>query len=736
MQRPTKLALLILLMLVTVSAYTGASAPQETDRDVANIVLHAYLNEHLTILDGKVLGVSPTWGELIRSNATIENLFTLYPALGGDLKVKGTIIFKGWLRADRLTFGKLVMSLYEKTEYGDQLQVTSVEGFVAVTSRRSEYTFGVAGVEYTFKSGSTIQFGLIFHPSEERRVKVYLEWNDPEAQTRVILPCIGHINRVSSLWDLKEDKKFGKLISLNESKIPFEASLRVNVTDVFGIDDVKSINLTLKDLLGIKIMENEPMTLVSYGSQLYNAVYAKNLTLSKGIRIAEVTILDSSGNIHKFVEELHLTYYYMFKIKVMDGEGRAISNATYHIINENAGLAVNGFTEDGLILYPLPASSTVGTYNLNISYRGISVKLQDIKVDSPIYREIIFPLYLLRIKVVTYGIPLYNAKVSLWNGSTLISSGSTDLSGRIGFDEMPLGNYSVDINYILQTYRTGLNFREHGREYEIKFNPPLFRVGPWILLGIAAALSLNLITKKRERTKISDFKYFDKLFIGRLPEALSIMILGPPGSGKTATLESFVKRFLQEGRKCIYISNTGFPEEIRKSLKGFSVPIEKFEGEGKLMFIDCYSSIAGRESKEKHFIESPSDLTRLGIEITACLESSNKDADLFFDSLSQLSTYVKSDHLLSFINTVGARMKDNRGRFIYTVGSNIEPELLGMLEEVSDCIIELQIRDRDGIQERNLRIKKFRGKRHSSRWIEFEVHPNKGVVLITKHRLF
>ena len=214
------------------------------------------------------------------------------------------------------------------------------------------------------------------------------------------------------------------------------------------------------------------------------------------------------------------------------------------------------------------------------------------------------------------------------------------------------------------------------------------------------------------------------------------MILGPPGSGKTVTLESFVKLFLQEGRRCIYITNTGFPEEIRRSLRGFDVPVEEYEKEDRLIFIDCYSSVAGRASKERHFIESPGDLTRLGIEITACLESSPKGVDLFFDSLSQLLTYVKQDQLVTFINAVGARMKGNNGRFIYTVRSNIDAEILGVLEEASDCVIELLIRDLDGVQERNLRIKKLRGRRFSSRWIKFEVHPNKGVVFIIKYKPF
>ncbi|MEM2122965.1 MAG: ATPase domain-containing protein [Candidatus Bathyarchaeia archaeon] len=735
-----RLVLTTMSVLLVILVFSRASSSQEmSGSNTSNVVLHGYLDEHLTVLDGRVLGISPVWGGLVETNATKQITFTLYPPLGRDLRIKGTVLFKSWLRCDGATFGKLVMSLYEKDKGGERKLIASVEGDVAVTSRKYEHTFGQAGVDHIFKSGSTIQFELIFHPSGGKPTNVYLVWNDPEVTTKIILPCMEHITGVISLWNIKGNRKFGDPISLNESKMPLEASLRLNISDVFGVHDIKSIDLSLKDIMGRKILENEPLSLVSYGSQLYDAVYARNLTLPKGMHIVEVAISDSSGNIYNLRDEFYTAYYYLLKIRVKDGEGNAIPNATYSITNEAIHLKINGITGiDGLINYTLPESSSAGSYKLNITYKGFPM-IQDLRVDSPLYKEIEFPLYTLKVKVVSYGIPLYNAKVLLRSNSDEKFSGRTDSSGRIRFGEIPLDNYTVTVNYMLQTYETDLNFKEHGREYEIKFSPPLFRIGLWILIfGIGAALSLNLMLmfKGKEKIKILDFKYLEKLLAGRIPEALSIMILGPPGSGKTVTLESLVKLFLHEKRRCIYITNTSFPDEVRRSLEGFEVPVREYEEEGRLTFIDCYSSIADKASKEKHYIESPGDLTRLGIEITACLEPNPREVDLFLDSLSQLLTYVKQDQLVAFINAVGARMKGNRGRFIYTVRSNIDSELLGILEEASDCIIELSIRELEGVQERNLRIKKLRGRRFSSRWMRFEAQPNRGVVFITKQKSF
>ncbi len=347
---------------------------------------------------------------------------------------------------------------------------------------------------------------------------------------------------------------------------------------------------------------------------------------------------------------------------------------------------------------------------------------------------ITLPIYPLRVKIVTYGIPLYSARVTLLNNSTPISSGVTDLRGILVFKEIPLGNYSISISYLLQNYVANLDFRYY-KEYEISFIPPLFRIGPWIfLVGLIAIISAILYVKILFKQKTLHFKYWENLFSGDLPETLSLMILGPPGSGKTVTLENFVKNSIQKGKRCIYITNTAFPDEIRKSLKNFNLPVKKIEEENLLTFIDCYSGIAGQESKEDFFISSPKDLTRLGIEISTCLESSEVDADILFDSLSQLSSYVKQDQLVSFIHTIGARIKGRHGKFIYTVGSNIDPDILGKIDEASDCVLELGFREVNGLQERILKIKKFKGRKHSNRWVKFEVLTGIGVVFKVKRR--
>ncbi|MGC8962126.1 MAG: carboxypeptidase-like regulatory domain-containing protein, partial [Candidatus Bathyarchaeia archaeon] len=420
MRRSVKLILTIVSVLLVALVSTRAS-PQEMNGENTskNIVLYAYLDEHLTVLDGRILGISPVWGGLIQSNATREIIFTLYPPLGGDLKVKGTVLFKSWLRCEGASFGKLAMTLYEKDKSGERSQVASVEGYVAVNPRRYEYTFGVAGLDHTFKSGSTIQFGLIFHPSGGKPVNIYLEWNNPDVTTKIILPCVGHIAGAVSLWSIDGNIKFANPISLNESKIPLEASLKMNISDVFGMQDIKSISLCLKDILGRRILENESLTLVSYGSQLYSAVYAKNLTLTTGLNIVEILVLDSAGNLHRLMKEFRTAYYYLLKIKVKDGEGGAISNATYTISNKVVDLMIRGVTGgDGLITYSLPGSASVGGYKLNITYKGFPVTM-DLRVDSPLYSEIKFPLYTLKVKVTSYGIPLYHARVSLWSGPNL-----------------------------------------------------------------------------------------------------------------------------------------------------------------------------------------------------------------------------------------------------------------------------------------------------------------------------
>ncbi len=689
-------------------------------------VLYAYYNEHITLLEGMVLGVSPKWSQPLQSNITREQFFTLFPALGTNLTIKGTIIFKSWLKADSLTYGRLVMSLYDVHESGDKTTIARVEGMIAVNTIVSENTIGVAGIQYHFTSGSTIQFGLVFYPSTSYKLtSVYLQWNNRQTPTRIILPCINPI-KGDVYTQYNKGTYSENLIFLKENKSYTEFSLNINITDPFGINDIQNVNLTILTELGNKIIDNTRMIPSQYASTLYGATFSKNITLYEGNWTTEIIIIDSSGNKHKFTKPLYITPIYPINLIIMNGDGEPLYNATYIIENEVINIRMIGKTDkNGLLIEKLPSSTLAGEYTITAIYSTIKATKM-VSVNSSIYDELIVPIHKLQIKVTIFKAPLIGARGSLLNESLLLLRDTTDQSGMLQFNDLPFGNYTINIYYLFQNQNMTLNF-DSPQIYTIEFNPLLFQIIPWIVIVIIIMTSLQYIIQKIKKPKVVGFQYLEKLMSGKLPDSLTVMISGSTGVGKTILLENFVKTILQDKRRCIYISNTAFPNELRKSLKKMKISLNKYEKKKYLIFIDCYSAIASKESSEPHFVSSPKDLTRLGIEISECLELSKNKTDICFDSLSQLLTYVKSEQLLSFIKSVGARIKGRNGRFIFTVGSNIDKDILGMLEEVSDCVIELNITESDEQQIRSLRIKKMKGRKHLPQWVNFEIS-NDGII--------
>ena len=135
---------------------------------------------------------------------------------------------------------------------------------------------------------------------------------------------------------------------------------------------------------------------------------------------------------------------------------------------------------------------------------------------------------------------------------------------------------------------------------------------------------------------------------------------------------------------------------------------------------------------EKFSVNSHTDLTNLGLNISKCIQVAGKGADVYMDSLNPLITVLRIDYVINFLQTVAARVKANNGRLCITVGTGIDERDMTRLEESADCVIETQLHESGGRQRRRLRIKKVRGKPYIDRWTQFRVKQNKGIVFLTR----
>jgi len=166
------------------------------------------------------------------------------------------------------------------------------------------------------------------------------------------------------------------------------------------------------------------------------------------------------------------------------------------------------------------------------------------------------------------------------------------------------------------------------------------------------------------------------------------------------------------------------------SSKSLGMDMSDYESRGKLIFIDCYSSLSGAASKEKRSIGSITDLTSLGIQITQAIDEIGGTTDVFLDSLTPLFTVLKTDYVLNFLQSAGAKVKNTNGGLCTTIGTTVEKEALTKIEEVADGVIETHLDEGRKGQRRRLRVKKLRGHPHIDSWTRFIITDD-GIVFFT-----
>jgi KaiC/GvpD/RAD55 family RecA-like ATPase len=250
-------------------------------------------------------------------------------------------------------------------------------------------------------------------------------------------------------------------------------------------------------------------------------------------------------------------------------------------------------------------------------------------------------------------------------------------------------------------------------------------------------LSLGLIWRRRGgKPKSVGFEFFDEITNGGIPESSSVMITGGPSSGKSILCQQLAFNHLEKGKSCIYISYDCFPDEVRRSMKNFLWDVSAYEKKERFCFIDCYSQIAGVETRESYSVDQPFSLSDLSIVISEAMGSIGQEsAMVILDSATALFARIDSGKVLEFMQDRSARIKGEKGIFIFIVGKGtVSADQMNKLEEMVDCIIELQATEERGKIARRLRVRKLRGRDFIDEWVPFRIESKKGITFLIKKR--
>jgi KaiC/GvpD/RAD55 family RecA-like ATPase/PKD repeat protein len=232
------------------------------------------------------------------------------------------------------------------------------------------------------------------------------------------------------------------------------------------------------------------------------------------------------------------------------------------------------------------------------------------------------------------------------------------------------------------------------------------------------------------------FQSFSDLTAGELPDAYSVMIVGDASSGKSILCQQLSYSYLNQRKPCIYVTYDCFPDEIRQNMKDFGWEVSSLEQNELFAFVDCYSSTAGKASKEKYHVKQPFALSELGIALSVAMNKlEQKSPRIFLDSTVPLFTRLEPAKVVEFLQDRSATIKGGNGIFFFTIGRGTIPQdLQRRLEEIVDCIIDIEVHEEKGKMSRKLRVRKLRGRKFSDQWVPCKIDMKKGFVFsVSKH---
>ncbi len=301
------------------------------------------------------------------------------------------------------------------------------------------------------------------------------------------------------------------------------------------------------------------------------------------------------------------------------------------------------------------------------------------------------------------------------------------------------GTYQVHVDIIDSQNATAFRYRGPAGAFGLSRTSPLVRATlnliPYFGVGGVVLVGSVVVYAKRRKRKsyLVPFDHFNTLTGGELDGGTVVTVEGNTGSGKSLLSEQMMFEDLKKGRPCVFVSTGDFPSNIRENMSSMGLNTAGYEQSGLLTFVDGYSSEAGQESREKISIPSLSDLTTMNMKITSSLPAEAfKGGSLYFDSLTPLASKTKPESLISFVQTVGAKVRGLGGKAFFTVGPSIDGGVQRRLEDIADCVVQMEAFEERGVRRSRLRIAKLRTKRFQQGWEIYTIEEGRGIIFYSK----
>lgn len=217
-----------------------------------------------------------------------------------------------------------------------------------------------------------------------------------------------------------------------------------------------------------------------------------------------------------------------------------------------------------------------------------------------------------------------------------------------------------------------------------------------------------------------------------------ILLMSPPGGGKTLYCRQMILESLENGASCIYINSSMTRKEYQNLFK--SITEEKIK---KLKFLNPYLVATGtKESDISTGINDPKlsatlqeiqntidewtssvTNTNTGTNQESTTLSDNTKYAIFIDSLTHMFTLFEEDKVLKFINALSFLIKELEATALITMSGTQSSNgtILNKLSSIFDIVLEIDVQEEADKIKRKLKLVSMKGAGSKSASAVFDI---------------
>jgi KaiC/GvpD/RAD55 family RecA-like ATPase len=211
---------------------------------------------------------------------------------------------------------------------------------------------------------------------------------------------------------------------------------------------------------------------------------------------------------------------------------------------------------------------------------------------------------------------------------------------------------------------------------------------------------------------------------GSIPRGM-ILLIGPPGSGKSVFCKQFIYSGLLKGEPALIVLTDEPPSKLQGHMKNLGLDITPFSS--MIRIVDCYSWRAGTESTSDYYVRDMGVVNEVSIAIDKASQGL-RNCRFVLDSVTNLTMNCGVEHVSRFLQVLSARISEIGGLGILVLTSGVHSEKFeNYLKSICDGVFEMSVGTVEDTLIRKFRIYSLKGVTHSADWIRFRV-TDRGIV--------